>query len=313
MCEVNAADQRVLATFSAYLRVEKGLSTKTIEAYASDVHQFADFLKGKPLAGVKREQVRTFVQKLHAEAVGPRSVARKLSSLRALYRHLLLDKVVAEDPTLNIDAPAKWKSLPKSLRSEEIETMVASRVAKRDRKADLAIALRDRAMLETLYAGAVRVSELVSMKMLDLNLAEGWVLVRGKGDKERMVPLGDSAQVALQGYIRQGRPELLKKKQSGFVFISASGEPLTRQRVWQMVSASSKQTRHASPHMLRHSAATHMVENGADLRTVQTILGHADIGTTQIYTHMQLEHLRNVFRAHHPRNRRGQGTGDRGK
>jgi integrase/recombinase XerD len=313
MCEVNAADQRVLATFAAYLRVEKGLAAKTIEAYSKDVQQFAEFLGGKTLAHAKREHVRGFVQKLHANSVGPRSVARKLSSLRALYRHLLLDKVVSEDPTLNIESPAKWKVLPKSLRSEEIDTMVASRIAKRERKADLAIALRDRAMLETLYAGAVRVSELISMKMLDLNLAEGWVLVRGKGDKERMVPLGESAQMALQGYIRQGRPELLKKRQSGNVFISASGEPLSRQRVWQMVSASSKNTRHASPHTLRHSAATHMVENGADLRTVQTILGHADIGTTQIYTHMQLDHLRSVFRAHHPRNRRGQGTGDRGQ
>ena len=309
MCAVNAADQRVLATFTAYLRVEKGLSAKTIEAYASDVQQFAESLDGKSLSNARREQVRAFVQNLHANGVGPRSVARKLSSLRALYRYLLLDKVVSEDPTLNIDSPAKWKTLPKSLRSEEIDTMVASRMPKRDRKADLAIALRDRAMLETLYAGAVRVSELVSMKMLDLNLPQGWVLVRGKGDKERMVPLGESAQVALQGFVRQGRPELLKKKQSSYVFISASGEPLTRQRVWQMVSASSKKTRHASPHTLRHSAATHMVENGADLRTVQTILGHADIGTTQIYTHMQLDHLRNVFKAHHPRNKvKGQGA-----
>lgn len=303
MSAVTTADQRVLASFAAYLRVEKGLSAKTIEAYTSDVRQFAEFLGSKSLVSAKREQVRAFVQRLHVNSVGPRSVARKLSSLRALYRQLLLDKVVAEDPTLDVDSPAKWKTLPKSLRGEEIETMVASRMAKRDRKADLAIALRDRAMLETLYAGAVRVSELISMKMLDLNLAEGWVLVRGKGDKERMVPLGESAQLALQGYIRQGRPELLKKRQSGYVFISASGELLSRQRVWQMVSASSKQTRHASPHTLRHSAATHMVENGADLRTVQTILGHADIGTTQIYTHMQLDHLRNVFRAHHPRNR----------
>jgi integrase/recombinase XerD len=150
------------------------------------------------------------------------------------------------------------------------------------------------------------------LKMLDLRLDEGLVLVRGKGDKERLVPLGESAQVALREYIRSGRSELLKKRQSGHVFVSAAGRLLTRQRVWQMVAESSKTGKHASPHMLRHSAATHMVENGADLRTVQTILGHADIGTTQIYTHMKLDHLRSVFRRHHPRAKsRGQGTGDR--
>lgn len=304
MCEVNAADQRLLASFSAYLRVEKGLSARTIAAYSDDVKQFTESLKGKALTSAKREHVRAFVQKLHANSVGPRSIARKLSSLRALYRYLLLDKAIKEDPTLNIDSPAQWKVLPKALRAEEIDTLVASRVARRDRNSDRAIALRDRAMLETLYAGALRVSELVDLKMLDLKLDDGMLLVRGKGDKERMAPLGQSAQAAVREYLRQGRPVLLKKRPSGHVFLSASGRALTRQRVWQMVNASSTATRHASPHMLRHSAATHMVENGADLRTVQTILGHADIGTTQIYTHMKLDHLRNVFQAHHPRAKR---------
>jgi integrase/recombinase XerD len=304
MCAVNAADQRALATFAAYLRVEKGLSKKTIEAYSLDVRQFAEFLRTKSLMAAKREQVRGFVQKLHGNSVGPRSIARKLSSLRAFYRHLLLDKVVKEDPTLNIDSPAQWKILPKALRTDEVDTILSSRIAKRDRKLDRAIAIRDRAMLETLYAGAIRVSELVELKMLDLKLDEGFVLVRGKGDKERIVPLGETAQTAIRDYVRQGRPEFLKHRQSGHLFLTSSGKALTRQRIWQMVSASSSATRHASPHMLRHSAATHMVENGADLRTVQTILGHADIGTTQIYTHMKLDHLRNVFKAHHPRAKR---------
>jgi integrase/recombinase XerD len=314
MCEVNAADQRVLHGFVAYLRVEKGLSAKTIEAYLADVHQFAESLKGRAMTAARREDVRAFVHKLHANGVGARSVARKLSSLRALYRHLLLDKSVKQDPTLNVDSPSQWKVLPKALRAEEIDTMVASRMPKRELRVDKAIALRDRAMLETLYAGAVRVSELVGLKMLDLKLDDGLVLVRGKGDKERLVPLGESAQAALREYIRSGRSELSKKRQSGHVFVSSAGKPLTRQRVWQMVSESSKTGKHASPHMLRHSAATHMVENGADLRTVQTILGHADIGTTQIYTHMKLDHLRSVFRKHHPRAKiRGQGTEGRGQ
>jgi integrase/recombinase XerD len=301
---VKSADQRVLVTFAAYLRVEKGLSARTIEAYLSDVAQFSEFQKERSLANAKREHVRAFLQKLHADSVQPRSVARKISALRALYRHLLLDKAVKWDPTLNIDAPAQWKVLPKSLRADEIDAMVASRMPKRERRLEKAIAIRDRAILETLYAGAIRVSEIVSMKMLDLRLDEGLAVVRGKGDKERIVPLGEGAVTALRDYLKQGRPEFVKARQSGNVFLSAGARPLTRQRVWQMVGESSRSGRHASPHMLRHSAATHMVENGADLRTVQTILGHADIGTTQIYTHMKLDHLRNVFKAHHPRGRR---------
>lgn len=301
---MKSADQRVLVTFAAYLRVEKGLSARTIEAYLSDVAQFSEFQKERSLANAKREHVRAFLQKLHADSVQPRSVARKISALRALYRHLLLDKAVKWDPTLNIDAPAQWKVLPKSLRADEIDAMVASRMPKRERRLEKAIAIRDRAILETLYAGAIRVSEIVSMKMLDLRLDEGLAVVRGKGDKERIVPLGEGAVTALRDYLKQGRPEFVKARQSGNVFLSAGARPLTRQRVWQMVGESSRSGRHASPHMLRHSAATHMVENGADLRTVQTILGHADIGTTQIYTHMKLDHLRNVFKAHHPRGRR---------
>jgi integrase/recombinase XerD len=302
---VKTVDQRVLSSFAAYLRVEKGLSARTIEAYGNDVVQFSGFLKDRALISARREDVRAFIQKLHANGVEPRSTARKISALRSLYRHLLLDKQIKIDPTLNIESPAQWKVLPKSLRADEIDTMIASRMPKRDRKVDQAVALRDRAILETLYAGAMRVSEIADLKMLDLRLDEGVVLVRGKGDKERIVPIGESAQNAIKDYLQRGRPEFLKPRQSAHVFLSAGARPLTRQRIWQVVAESSKSTRHASPHMLRHSAATHMVENGADLRTVQTILGHADIGTTQIYTHMKLDHLRQVFKSHHPRARKG--------
>jgi integrase/recombinase XerD len=302
---VKTADQRVLASFAAYLRVEKGLSARTIEAYGNDVAQFSEFLKDRSLISARREDVRAFIQRLHANGVEPRSTARKISAVRSLYRHLLLDKQIKADPTLNIESPAQWKVLPKSLRADEIDTMVASRMPKRDRKTDRAIAVRDRAILETLYAGAMRVSELADLKMFDLRLDEGVVLVHGKGDKERIVPIGESAQSAIKDYIQRGRQEFLKRRQSAFVFLSAGARPLTRQRIWQLVAESSNSTRHASPHTLRHSAATHMVENGADLRTVQTILGHADIGTTQIYTHMKLDHLRQVFKLHHPRARRG--------
>jgi integrase/recombinase XerD len=157
-------------------------------------------------------------------------------------------------------------------------------------------------MLEVFYAGAVRVSEIISLKLEDLKLDMGYVLVRGKGDKERIVPLGQAAQQALSIYLRESRPQFAAKRNSPFLFIARGAKKLTRQRVWQMVRAASNGTgRHASPHMLRHSCATHMVENGADLRTVQTILGHADISTTQVYTHVALDRLKSVYQKHHPR------------
>ena len=168
-----------------------------------------------------------------------------------------------------------------------------------------ALAVRDRAMLEVFYAGALRVSEVISLKIEDLKLEMGYVLVRGKGDKERIVPMGKSAQDVVQQYLRDARPVLAAGKSAPTLFIARGAKSISRQRVWQMVNAASAQSgRHASPHMLRHSCATHMVENGADLRTVQTILGHADISTTQVYTHLALDRLNKVYKQHHPRSRR---------
>lgn len=167
-----------------------------------------------------------------------------------------------------------------------------------------ALTVRDRAMLEVFYAGALRVSEVVNVKLEDLKLELGYVLVRGKGDKERIVPLGRAAQEVVERYLRDARPVLAGQKSSPVLFIARGARRLSRQRVWQMVNAASAQGRHASPHMLRHSCATHMVENGADLRTVQTILGHADISTTQVYTHLALDRLSRVYKQHHPRGKR---------
>jgi integrase/recombinase XerD len=231
-------------------------------------------------------------------------VGRKLSALRHLYRYLLLDKHIDHDPTLNIDSPKQWKVLPKSLAREEMETMLTSPRAASDRKMHIAIASRDRAMLEMFYAGALRVSEIIGVKIEDLKLDLGYVLVRGKGDKERIVPLGKSAVDALTGYLGVPRSVLTKGRSSPLVFLGRGGRKLSRKRVWQMVQEAAKVTgRKASPHMLRHSCATHMVENGADLRTVQTILGHADISTTQVYTHLALDRLKSVYQRHHPRAR----------
>src|SRR6201987_1518596 len=314
------ANARVLSGFLDYLRIEKGLARLSIAAYATDIGQFADFLvkQKRVLMTARQQDVREFLQQLFSNQVDGRSVGRKLSALRHLYRYLLLDKRIEHDPTLNIESPRQWKVLPKSLARDEIESTLASPTAQlanrhSNSKDAAALAVRDRAMLELLYAGALRVSEMVNATLEDLKLDAGYMLVRGKGDKERIVPLGKPAQDALTEYLAQGRPGLLRRDgkhgvnkpalaSSPFLFIANGGRKLTRQRIWQMVGqASMASGRHASPHMLRHSCATHMVENGADLSTVQTILGHADISTTQVYTHLALDRLRTVYQKHHPR------------
>ena len=302
------ANSRVVSGFLDYLKIEKGLAPLTVAAYTTDIGQFAGFLeKGKrTLLTARRNDVRDFIQQLFANAVDGRSVGRKLSALRHLYRYLLLDKLIEHDPTLNIDSPKQWKVLPKALARDEMEALLLRPRAASNRKEAGAIAARDRAMLEVFYAGALRVSEIIGVKLEDLKLDLGYVLVRGKGDKERIVPLGRSAQDALAEYMKIWRTVLAagpkREATSPLLFFGRGARKLTRQRVWQMVRAASADSgRNASPHMLRHSCATHMVENGADLRTVQTILGHADISTTQVYTHLALDRLKTVYQKHHPR------------
>jgi len=297
--------ENLLAGFLDYLKVEKGLAPLTTEAYARDIRQFVEALGRRDLTQARRADVRNFLQRLFTNQLDGRSVARKLSALRHVYRYLLLDRHIDHDPTLNIETPKQWKVLPKSLAKDELDIMLQTRPrASRRKKEAEAVALRDRAILEVLYAGALRVSEIVSVRLEDLKLEMGYLQARGKGDKERIVPLGRSAQEVITDYLQQARPYLAAKKNSPLLFLARGGHALTRQRVWQMVSAASQGAgRHASPHMLRHSCATHMVENGADLRTVQTILGHADISTTQVYTHVALDRLKNVYQQHHPRAR----------
>jgi integrase/recombinase XerD len=315
------ANSRLLSGFLDYLKIEKGLAPLSIRAYTTDLAQFSELLekRKRPLLAARRIDVRDFLQQLFSNQVDGRSVGRKLSALRHLYRYLLLDKKLDHDPTLNIESPRQWKVLPKALARDEMETMLAAPLqrvnapAARNTKHSAALAARDHAMLEVFYAGALRVSEIVNAKLEDLKLDAGYMLVRGKGDKERVVPLGRSAQDALAEYLKQSRPQLAAGKLSAapaavslrnspLLFIARGGRRLTRQRIWQMVRAASAASgRAASPHMLRHSCATHMVENGADLRTVQTILGHADISTTQVYTHMAIDRLRTVYQKHHPR------------
>ena len=291
-----------LRWFTDYLKVEKGLARLSVEAYARDLSQFAEFLKKRPLVKAKREDVRRFLDSLYAHAVDGRSVARKLSALRHFYRYLLLDRHIEHDPTLNIDSPKQWKILPKALPRAEIDGVLKG-PPRGDATFAAALTLRDRALLEVLYAGGVRVSEVCGIKTEDLKLDLGYVLVRGKGDKERIVPLGREALEVLREYLKDARPQLAAGRASVLVFIARGAKGISRKRVWQMVRAAGG-AGHVSPHMLRHSCATHMVENGADLRTVQTILGHADISTTQVYTHLALDRLKNVYLNHHPRARK---------
>jgi integrase/recombinase XerD len=280
-----------------YLAVEKGLRPLTREAYGCDLLQFAEFLEtaGVLLVEARQQHISGFLKHLAEHAVTSRTAARKLSCLRGFYRWLLLDGIITHDPTIHLDSPASWKVLPKSLAQSEVSGML-------DRAA-LAVgstAARDRAILELLYAGGLRVSEVSDLRVTDLGLEAGRVLVRGKGDKERIVPLGRLALEALEAYLALDRDRLGARSRpaENRLFLSTRGRALSRQAIWKLVKSAD---RGASPHTLRHSCATHMVEGGADLRTVQTLLGHADIATTQVYTHVALGRLKAVHRRHHPR------------
>jgi len=291
-----------LTAFLSYLKVEKGLSPLTVEAYRGDLSQLAEFLekRDRTLLSASRPDLLAFLEQLTANMVEGRSRARKLSAMRHFYKFLLLDKKIKHDPTLNIESPRQWKILPKSLAVAEIDAMLAQEKSKPQ---DPALAIRNEALLELLYATGMRVSEIVNLRLEDLNLQASSAIVRGKGDKERIVPFGVAARDALVIYLRHARPSLCKLQRSPLVFLDRSGTGLTRERVWRIVREA-KIDGKASPHMLRHSCATHMVGNGADLRTVQTILGHADIATTQVYTHVAMDRLKSVYRAHHPRSKR---------
>lgn len=317
MGAVRAASSNIslVREYRDYLRVEKGLRPASVEAYVRDAEQFAEYVEvrgGRPegvLSSATQAEVSGFMQELKANGVESRSVARKLSALRGFFRWLLLDKRIAHDPTVNIETPASWKVLPKALAETEVNGML-ERTGNAARAADAdGLALRDHAILEMLYAGGLRVGEICALKVEDVRLDLQRAQVRGKGDKERIVPLGRKACEALEQYLERGRPGLIKHGtgMQRAMFLSIRGKGLTRQWVWEMVRSCSD-GKHASPHMLRHSCATHMVERGADLRSVQTLLGHADISTTEIYTHVALGHLKAVHRKHHPRGRRMERT-----
>ena len=292
-----------ITSFLTHVRVEKGLSVNTISAYRRDLVKFDEFGKKRKLTleSVSRDDLVDFLASLYRQKLESRTVARHLVTLRNFFRFAQVQGLRAEDPSLNLESPKIRKSLPGYLKLEEVEKLLAQP----DEKTPMG--LRDRAMLEVLYSTGLRVSELISLRVMDLDRSAGFVRCIGKGDKERIVPIGKKALALVDRYLRDARPKLVSKgKQvSGTsLFINRRGGNLSRVGVWKILSGYGRRAgmRVAlTPHMLRHSFATHLLERGADLRSVQLMLGHSDISTTQIYTHVVEERLKQIYKAHHPR------------
>lgn len=287
-------------SFLNFCRVEKGLSDNTIAAYQRDLGKFARFAAQQklPIGRVERDDVVDFLGTLYRQKLDARSVARHLVAVRNLFRFALTEGLIKDDPTQNVESPKVWKTLPKYLSLEEVERLLAQP------DSNTVLGLRDHAMVELLYSTGLRVSELVGLRAGDIDLQMGCLRCIGKGDKERLVPAGKQALAAVQCYLRDSRPKLLRGKQSPYLFLNRLGGKLSRVGFWKVLSAYGRRAglrARLTPHKLRHSFATHLLERGADLRSVQLMLGHADISTTQIYTHVIQERLKQVYKAHHPR------------
>jgi len=297
--EISAA----ISAFLNHVRVEKGLSANTVSAYGRDMFKFEAFAKKRKLSltSITRDDLVDFLSSLYHRKLESRTVARHLVTLRNFFRFAQVQELISEDPSLNLESPKIRRSLPGYLRLEEVDKLLAQPDEK------TSIGLRDRAMLEVLYSSGLRVSELTSLRVMDLDRSAGYVRCIGKGDKERIVPVGKKALALVDRYLREARPKLLgtgNLAHSPVLFLNRRGGGFSRVGVWKILSAYGRQAglRVAlTPHMLRHSFATHLLERGADLRSVQLMLGHSDISTTQIYTHVVEERLKQIYKAHHPR------------
>jgi integrase/recombinase XerD len=295
---------KIAATISSFLthvRVEKGLSSNTVSAYRRDLLKFAEFARNRELSlqAVRRDDLVDFLAGLYRQKLDSKSVARHLVALRNFFRFAQIQDLIQEDPSVNLESPKIRRSLPGYLRLEEVERLLDRPDVKTP------IGLRDRAMLEVLYSTGLRVSELIGLRTSDLDAKVGCVRCIGKGDKERIVPVGKKALAIVERYLRDARPKLLGKVTGNpSLFVNRRGAQLSRVGVWKILSAYGRLAGMRiplTPHMLRHSFATHLLERGADLRSVQLMLGHADISTTQIYTHVVEERLKQIYKAHHPR------------
>jgi len=281
------------------LWLESGLSGNTLSAYRSDLTAFEVWLKKKGLGlkSASRADLLGYLAANVRQGLSPRSSARRLSTLRRFYRYLLREGVIQDDPTADVRSPSLGRPLPKSITEASVEKLLAV-------PADTTLGRRDRAMLETMYASGLRVSELVTLSLNELDLTTGLVRVTGKGGRERIVPLGDEAAGRIRDYLDRARPELLGEQMNSAVFITRRGKPMTRQAFWQLIkryAALAGVDAGLSPHSLRHAFATHLLNHGADLRSVQMLLGHADLSTTQIYTHVARARLQSLHSSHHPR------------
>ncbi len=290
---------RGIRAFLAFCRMEKGLSPNSLEAYSRDLTAFRAW--AEPLTGgefPEAEDLKIYLINLQEKDLNQRSIARHLSAIRTFFRFLVAEEKLAADPTEHLVGPKQWSTIPKFLNREQVGKLIAAPDSTKP------TGLRDRAMLEVLYATGIRVTELIGLRSSSLDAGLGLVRVTGKGNKQRIVPIHQAALRAIQDYLEQGRPKLLKGKVSPFLFVTARGGAMTRQAFWAAIKLNGRKAgifHHLSPHVLRHTFATHLLEGGADLRSVQTMLGHADLSTTEIYTHVVRARLRDTLDRHHPR------------
>ncbi len=288
-----------IEAYQDHLAAERGLAPNTLAAYRRDLETLAEGLgPGCAVERASKADLLRILRRMRVEGRSPRSVARWIAAVRGFFAWLLSEEAVREDPTAHLEAPRTWRTLPRVLGSRDVEALLACPDRGDSR------GLRDAAMMEVLYATGLRVSELVGLRLGDLHLDAGYLRCLGKGSKERVVPLGGEADHALQRYLATGRPALLGARRNDVLFVNHRGGGMTRQGFWKILKAYGKRAgirASLSPHTLRHSFATHLLEHGADLRSVQVLLGHADISTTQIYTHVNRERLKRLYQSHHPR------------
>lgn len=295
------SDRQILDAFIDNIWIEKGLSQNTLDSYRSDLEQFSSWLEKNNLSYIKtsKKEILSYLSFLFQKGLGSKTVARKLSSLKSFFRYLVFKSIIPNDPSSEVETPKLLKSIPKSISEKEVEALLAAP----DEKTD--IGLRDKTMIETLYSCGLRISELTNLELLNLNLRQGVIRVIGKGQKERLVPMGDQLIGLLKLYISSSRKNLLNKRHSDFLFLSTRGQRMTRQSFWHRIKhyclASGFEPDKISPHVLRHAFATHLLNNGADLRVVQLLLGHSDLNTTQIYTEVARQRLKRLHTEHHPR------------
>lgn len=295
------AINNILMDYLHYLKVERGLSENTINSYGIDLKLFLEYLRENEIPSFKqvnKEVIVNYMQSKKNNNKANSSILRSVSSLRKFFQYLAQEKIIEKDPMLLIDTPKKKQHLPQVLTKEEVEKLL------RSPNTGQVLGLRDRAMLELMYATGLRISEIINLKLEDLHLTMGTLQTLGKGHKERIVPVGDEAIKWVNRYLEEARPKLLKQKRSNYLFLNFHGNNLTRQGVWKNLKAEVRKAgiqKNITPHTLRHSFATHILENGADLRIVQELLGHADISTTQIYTHLSNKQLADIYNRAHPR------------